>query len=90
MSAENYSKIFYTNQPASAVFESIQNFRDWWSEEIEGNTNVLNETFFYHYKDIHLCKIKLIEKFTTKNWFMKSLTISSVSQKTKQNGRTQN
>lgn len=62
MSADNYSKIFYTNQPTSAVFESIQNFRAWWSEEIEGHTDVLNETFFYHYKDVHLCKIKLIEK----------------------------
>ena len=62
MSTQSYSKIFYTNQPASAVFESIQNFRGWWSEDIEGNTAILNETFFYHYKDVHLCKIKLIEK----------------------------
>jgi len=31
------------------------------SEEIEGATDELNETFFYHYKDVHLSKIKLIE-----------------------------
>lgn len=43
------------------AFDAIKNFRGWWSEEIEGNTDKLNETFFYHYKDIHLCKIRLIE-----------------------------
>lgn len=66
MSVENYTKIFFTNKNPSEVFQAIQNFRGWWSEEIEGNTDVLNETFFYHYKDVHLCKIKLIEKFLDK------------------------
>lgn len=54
------STILVEQNPASA-FNASQNFRAWWSEEIEGNTNKLNEVFFYHYKDIHLCKIKLIE-----------------------------
>ena len=48
------------------AFDSIKNFRGWWSEEIDGNTGKLNETFFYHYKDIHLCKIKLIEALPEK------------------------
>jgi hypothetical protein len=43
------------------AFNAIKNFRGWWSEEIEGSTDKLNEIFFYHYKDIHLCKMKLIE-----------------------------
>lgn len=49
------------NQTPETAFNAIKDFRAWWSEEIEGNTDQLNETFFYHYKDIHLCKIKLIE-----------------------------
>ena len=43
------------------AFNAIKNFRAWWSEDIEGNTDQLNETFFYHYKDVHLSKMKLIE-----------------------------
>ncbi len=54
------ASILVEQSPATA-FNAIQNFRGWWSEEIEGNTDQLNEEFFYHYKDIHLCKIKLIE-----------------------------
>ena len=48
-------------KPGSEVFDAITNFRGWWSEEIEGSTDKINETFFYHYKDIHLCKIRLVE-----------------------------
>lgn len=63
--APNKSKSFTTtitvNKSDAHAFNSITNFRGWWSEEIDGNTDKLNETFFYHYKDIHLCKIKLIE-----------------------------
>ncbi|MFN8414727.1 MAG: SRPBCC domain-containing protein [Cytophagaceae bacterium] len=54
------STIIVSKSPAD-VFKSIQNFRGWWSEEIEGKTDSLNEVFFYHYKDIHLCKMKLVE-----------------------------
>ena len=42
------------------VYEAINNVRDWWSEQIEGPTNQLNKEWFYHYKDIHLCKMKVI------------------------------
>src|SRR5690606_21412869 len=49
------------SKSATETFDAIKNFRGWWSEDIEGNTDRLNETFFYHYKDIHLCKLKLIE-----------------------------
>ncbi len=55
-----YTSILVDSTPETA-YNAIMDFRAWWSEEIEGNTDRLNETFFYHYKDIHLCKIKLIE-----------------------------
>jgi hypothetical protein len=48
------------------AFNAAKNFRAWWSEEIEGHTDRLNETFFYHYKDIHLCKLRLIEMIPEK------------------------
>src|SRR6476661_1327505 len=59
---DNYTATILVAQSPEEAFTAIQNFRGWWSEDIEGNTDVLNETFFYHFKDIHLCKIKLIEK----------------------------
>lgn len=58
---KNFNTNILVEQSADKAYQAIQNFRAWWSEEIEGSTDKLNETFFYHYKDVHLCKVKLIE-----------------------------
>jgi len=52
--------ILVDNSPAE-VFNAINNVRGWWSEEIEGNTNKLNEEWSYHYQDVHRCKMKIVE-----------------------------
>jgi hypothetical protein len=61
MASNSYTSTISVNRSAHDAFNAIQNFRGWWSQEIEGNTDKIGETFFYHYKDVHLCKIKLIE-----------------------------
>lgn len=48
-------------QTPKEVFQAINNVRGWWSEEIEGNTQKLNDEFTYHYKDVHICRMKLTE-----------------------------
>lgn len=58
---ENFTTTMLVDQNPETAFNAIKNFRAWWSEEIEGNSDKLNAEFFYHYKDVHLCKIKLIE-----------------------------
>ncbi|HYF67745.1 MAG TPA: SRPBCC domain-containing protein [Ohtaekwangia sp.] len=57
----SFSLTIFVNKSPGEAFHAIKNFRGWWSEEIDGNTGKLNEIFFYHYKDIHLCKMKLVE-----------------------------
>ncbi len=59
--SKSFTATILVSKSATETFDAIKNFRGWWSEDIEGNTDRLNETFFYHYKDIHLCKLKLIE-----------------------------
>ncbi len=66
MTTTSFTTSFKVNQTPTEVFQAIQDFRAWWSMDIEGKTNVLNEIFFYHYKDVHLCKIKLTEQITDK------------------------
>lgn len=61
MDKQDFTATIWVEQSPHEVFEAAKNFRAWWSEEIEGDTGKLNEVFFYHFKDTHLCKIKLIK-----------------------------
>ncbi len=66
MNNKDYTATIIVNSSPEKAFTAIQDFRGWWSEEIQGSTDELNKTFFYHYKDVHLCKIKLIESTPSK------------------------
>ena len=61
MNTSNYTTTILVDKPANEVFNAINNVRGWWSEEIEGSTNKLNEEWTYHYQDVHRCKIKIVE-----------------------------
>jgi len=61
MNTPNFTATLLVGQTPEEAFKAITNVRGWWSEQIEGNTDKLNEEFTYHYKDIHYCKMKLIE-----------------------------
>jgi len=43
------------------AFNAVNNPRGWWSEEITGGTEKLGDEFDYHFKDVHRCKMKLVE-----------------------------
>src|SRR5687768_17497156 len=58
----DFTTTILVDQPPQEVFEAIQDFRAWWSEDIDGQTDNLYEVFSYRHKDIHLCKLRLIEK----------------------------
>jgi hypothetical protein len=63
---QDFTTTILVDQPSQKVFEAIQDFRAWWSEDIDGQTDNLHEVFSYRYKDIHLCKLRLIEKIQDK------------------------
>jgi hypothetical protein len=61
MSKSDFTNTLLVDNSPVEVFNAINNVRGWWSKEIEGSTDKLNEEFSYHYKDVHYCKIKIIE-----------------------------
>jgi hypothetical protein len=61
MENQDYTITFLVDQSPKRAFDAINNVRGWWSEEVEGGTEKLNDEFTYHYKDVHRCKMKLIE-----------------------------
>ena len=66
MTTEDFSTTIKVDQSPDEVFNAINNVRGWWSEEIVGGTSKLNDEVDYRYKDVHRCKIRLIEVVTGK------------------------
>ncbi|MDQ3108744.1 MAG: SRPBCC domain-containing protein [Bacteroidota bacterium] len=61
MKNQNFTTTLLVDQTPEQVFNAINNVRGWWSEQIEGSTDKLNEEFNYHYQDVHSCRMKIIE-----------------------------
>jgi uncharacterized protein YndB with AHSA1/START domain len=61
MTAKDFSTTIKVDQSPEEVFNAINDVRGWWSEDIVGGTSKLNDEFKYSYKDVHRCKIRLIE-----------------------------
>ncbi|MFD0939557.1 SRPBCC family protein [Pedobacter boryungensis] len=61
MKASNFTTTIVVDHSPEEVFNAVNNVRGWWSEEIEGNTQKLNEEWRYHYQDVHVCKLKIVE-----------------------------
>jgi Activator of Hsp90 ATPase homolog 1-like protein len=59
--ATDFNTTILVDQTPEEAFKAINNVRGWWSEEIEGNTENINDEFKYHYEDLHEARIKLIE-----------------------------
>jgi uncharacterized protein YndB with AHSA1/START domain len=61
MKNQNYTASFTVDQSPKEVFDAINHVRGWWSEEIEGRTDRAGAEWTYRYKDVHHCKMKIIE-----------------------------
>jgi uncharacterized protein YndB with AHSA1/START domain len=61
MDDKNYTTTITVNASPEAVFAAINNVRGWWSEDVEGNTAMLGDVWFYHARDLHRCTLKVIE-----------------------------
>lgn len=72
MKNQNFTTTILVNESPEAVFAAVNNVRGWWSEEIEGDTDKPGGEFTYRYKDVHYCKMKVIEFIPNKRvvWFV--------------------
>ena len=61
METSDFVSTLLVKQTPEQTFQAIKNISKWWSEAIEGSTDNVNDEFIYHYKDIHYCKMRLVE-----------------------------
>lgn len=61
MQNQNFQITFLVDQSTEEVFNAVNNARGWWSEELEGNSEKLNDEFSYRHGELHYSKHKLTE-----------------------------
>ncbi len=85
---KNFTTTFSVRQPPRKVFDAINDVRGWWSEEIEGSTDKLDDEFTYHYEDLHHSTQKITEWVPGKKvvWHVLDSQINFVKDKTEWKG----
>jgi hypothetical protein len=88
MQNQDFTATLLVDQSPEEVFNAINNVRGWWSEEIEGSTDKLNDEFNYHYEDVHRSKMKLIEVILNKKvvWLVEENYFSFTKDKSEWTG----
>jgi hypothetical protein len=61
MKEQDYTTNITVNATTQEVFHAINNVRGWWTENLEGNSEKLNDEFEVRFGDVHHSKLKLIE-----------------------------
>jgi hypothetical protein len=61
MSTPSFSTTLLVDQSPAEVFAAVNKPREWWSAEIDGDTDRLGAQFAYHYQDVHRCRLRVEE-----------------------------
>lgn len=87
MNDQNYTTTFTVDQSPAEVFAAINNVRAWWSEEVDGDTDKPGSVYYYHFKDLHRCTIKVTELVSNKKvvWHVLHNDFSFIQDKTEWN-----
>ena len=83
MKTSDFTTVILVDQTPEEAFDAINNVRDWWPGEIEGNTKKLNDEFTYRYKKMHYSNQKLVEVIPGKKvvWLVTDSSLNFVQNK---------
>lgn len=61
MKKQDFTTTFLVDQTPGQVFQAINHPQDWWTGDIEGSAEKLNDEFTYRYEDLHITTQRVVE-----------------------------
>lgn len=61
MKEQDYTETITVNATAQDAFKSINSVTKWWTENLEGSSQKLNDEFTVRFGDVHVSTQKLVE-----------------------------
>ena len=61
MKERDYHTSITVDATAQEAFDCINNVTKWWTENLEGNSQKLNDEFTVRFDDVHVSRQKLVE-----------------------------
>ncbi|MDX6255453.1 MAG: hypothetical protein QOJ11_1787 [Frankiales bacterium] len=88
MNDASFTTTFTVDQTPEEVFDAINNVRGWWTGDIEGNTEGLDDEFTYRYEDLHRSTQKITESIPGKKvvWHVVDAQLKFTQDKTEWKG----
>jgi hypothetical protein len=83
MKTQDYHTSIRVNATASEAFKAINSVTRWWTENLEGKSQKLNDEFTVRFGDVHMSKQKLVELIPDKKvvWLVTDSRLNFVKDK---------
>ncbi len=83
MKKQDYSATIVVNATAQEAFDNINRVTKWWTENLEGSTQKLNDEFAVRFGSVHYSRQKLVEVIPDKKvvWLVTDSQLNFVTDK---------